>query len=612
MVLNVNISNFVITFKPNRLEKEYNFDEFVKSTLEDWKGKAEEDSKGKYPLSKLNWEVDQDILLSPFHAKVNNDSISRSPMFNPGLGSVDNGGWLNFQSFCANSNDFKKTWPEALYNGADGITIRNLDHTNLDGQLSGILPEHCHLNFESSESNVALIQSYVDWIGVNKFDVARVKGLYFSEALTVDVISGEQSVALDGVLNVLKSTHGLPGFKTIMVDGTALHNAGAGFVTQIGGILALLNQRMSDLLDMGADVHDIAHKLFVSLSIGSTFFNEMAKIRAIRFLIGRLLNLYGVKSEDNRIHMHAENSLRTMSKIDPKSNLLRLSSQAVSAVLSGIDSIALKPYDNSNEAKRITRNISNVLREESYLDKVIDPSKGSYYIENLTLELAEKGWEEFQRIEKLGGMSKVMAAGNYLEKIESENARDNEQLQAGGEFLIGVNNFGNTLEKSMVQSWPELDEHQFSEKRLSTSFEKVRKCVEAYATSHGAPKVIPIMTGANKAMRSARVTFTLNFFSWAGFQLVKELELSDLSEESGPVAYVFCGADDDYDTIEVSQVMDLLSADDRHLVVFAGKIPTGLLDHVGAQTERIKCIHKKANRLTVIEEIVKLQKLNEV
>ena len=153
------------------------------------------------------------------------------------------------------------------------------------------------------------------------------------------------------------------------------------------------------------------------LTAGTNYFFEIAKLRAARLLWSAIVNSYGLPGElASRLKIHVATSRWYQTVFDPHVNLLRCTTEAMSAILGGCDSLSVAPFDKLYKtsdafSERVARNISVILKEEAYLDKAIDPAAGAYYLENLTKELAEKSWAFLQELETQDGFNKALDSG---------------------------------------------------------------------------------------------------------------------------------------------------------------------------------------------------------
>ncbi len=203
------------------------------------------------------------------------------------------------------------------------------------------------------------------------------------------------------------------------------------------------------------------------MGISTNYFFEIAKYRAVRILWTQLLKAYN--KEQTKLDLRAENSIRTSTLYDPYVNILRNTSQCMSAALGGANTINVNSFNaayikEDDFGQRIARNISLILKEESHFNKVNDPSAGSYYIEYLTNELSENAWKLFQEIEANGGWLKNVKTNTIQGMIEENAGQQEEDLKAGTKVLLGTNLYPNDEEKMTSKIEKSLSTNRKAEK----------------------------------------------------------------------------------------------------------------------------------------------------
>lgn len=245
-----------------------------------------------------------------------------------------------------------------------------------------------------------------------------------------------------------------PGFQTIGVSGLPYADSGASAFEEVGAMLSTAVAYLRAMEERGLSVDETAAHMRFTVSIGANLFLEIAKIRALRELWAIIVKECGGSEEAAKIKLHARTSFWTLSKVDPWVNLLRGSAQAFSAIMGGVDSIDVLPFDAAVRmpdefSRRIARNCPLILLGECNLDKVVDPAGGSWYLENLTDEASRKIWEFFQGIEKEGGIVKALKAGSIQKKVNATAARRYELADQRRQSIVGVNQYVNLAEKKL-------------------------------------------------------------------------------------------------------------------------------------------------------------------
>jgi len=265
------------------------------------------------------------------------------------------------------------------------------------------------------------------------------------------------------------------------VDLSLYQNAGANMVQQLAYGLSHLNEYLNYFKDTLGKNSTIT----CTLAVGSNYFFEIAKLRAFRWLFNTLCEAHGI---DVSCHILAQPSNRNKTIYDYNVNMLRTTTEVMSAVLGGADGICSAPYDvnfhKSNEfGERISRNQLLLLKAESYFDVVENPADGSYYIENLTHSLAEKALALFKEIEKAGGLLKELKSDTIQRKIEESANKEQKLFDEGKLVLIGTNKYPNKLDRMSedLELYPFLKRNPrktiiqpILERRLAESIEKER------------------------------------------------------------------------------------------------------------------------------------------
>ncbi len=311
-----------------------------------------------------------------------------------------------------------------------------------------------------------------------------------------------------------------------------------------------------------------------------------------------------------------------MSLYDAYVNMLRTTTGTMSAVLGGVDSFTVMPFDTPFEiptdfADRIARNQQLILKEEAHFDKVADPAAGSYYIENLTESLAVAAWDLFNKIQDEGGYLEAVRKGMIQGLIKESAAKKFSNVATRRETILGTNQFPNFTEtmKFTPEAWVfEADDRRDEKAEVETivtfraaqQFEKLRFATDVYAQDHKRP-VAWMFTYGNLAMRKARANFASNFFACAGFQVVDNPGFKTLDEgiaaarEVKPEILVICSSDEEYGEGNALKIFEELKNDT--IVVLAGN-PEGTAD-ILKEAGLKYFIHVKSNVLETLTEFQK-------
>ncbi len=239
----------------------------------------------------------------------------------------------------------------------------------------------------------------------------------------------------------------MPKFNSISISGYHMQEAGANLVQELGFTLADGREYVRSALARGMAVDDFAPRLSFFFAIGMNFFMEAAKLRAARLLWHRVMSDFSAKNPASlMLRTHCQTSGVSLQEQDPYNNVVRTAYEALAAVLGGTQSLHTNSLDEavalpSDFAARIARNTQLILQEETGVTRVVDPLAGSYYVEALTAELADKAWALMEEVEALGGMTKAVASGMPKLRIEESAARRQAMVDRGEEVVVGVNKY---------------------------------------------------------------------------------------------------------------------------------------------------------------------------
>jgi len=346
--------------------------------------------------------------------------------------------------------------------------------------------------------------------------------------------------------------------RALTVDGTAFHNAGASDAEELGAAIAAGLEYLRELVAAGRTAANALGQIEFRLAATDDQFQTIAKFRAGRQVWARIAQVVGAVDAGNA-PQHAVTSAAMMTQRDPWVNMLRTTLAAFGAGVGGADSVTVLPFDvalpagalDVSEAfsERIARNTQLLLLEESNLGRVLDPGAGSWYIEELTAQVAGKAWEFFQQIEAAGGYRAALDAGVISERIAATRARRESDIAHRRTSVTGVNEFPNLGETPLPADVAEAGAFAA---RYAAPFEALRDRSDAYLAAHGArPKVLLAPLGPI-AEHNIRSTFATNLLAAGGIEAVNPgtLALDTIAHtvaESGATVAVLCGTDKRYD-----------------------------------------------------------------
>ncbi|MFB9055806.1 methylmalonyl-CoA mutase subunit beta [Mariniflexile ostreae] len=428
------------------------FDAFDAVSGKQWKQKIQFDLKGADYNSTLIWESHEGIAVKPFYTAEDLNAQS-STCYSKRTG------WNVCQPiYVADAARSNKKALISIEKGADSILfILPSESISIEDLLIGIDLNTSSVYFELqflSYEYVQKIMTYQHGHGV--------KTGSHNIHISTDIIghlskNGNWFNTLNDDFQVFVAI--VQATKSFNVNMALYQNAGANMVQQLAYALAHANEYLN-VLDKKLSAQDSKHQISCTfhVAVGTNYFFEIAKLRALRLLWNTLASEYHI---DTVCHMIATPTKRNKTLYDYNTNLLRTTTECMSAVVGGADTIINLAFDSvyhkTNEfSERIARNQLLILKHESHFDKVDNPADGAYYIETLTQQLAEKALLLFKEIELSGGFLKQLKVGTIQRKIKESAAKEQKQFDEGEEVLVGSNKYINPTDvmKAKIELYP--------------------------------------------------------------------------------------------------------------------------------------------------------------
>ncbi|MFJ9038653.1 methylmalonyl-CoA mutase family protein [Streptomyces sp. NPDC102406] len=362
-----------------------------------------------------------------------------------------------------------------------------------------------------------------------------------------------------------------PGLRALTVDALPYHEAGGSAAQELGCSLATGVAYLRELTGAGLDVEQALAQLEFRYATTADQFLTVAKFRAARRLWARVAQACGAPRSGAQLQ-HAVTSPVMMTRRDPWVNMLRTTVATLAAGVGGADSVTVLPFDHALGlpdafARRIARNTSSILIEESHLARVIDPAGGSWYVERLTDELAHAGWEFFQEIERTGGQAAALRSGMVRDRLAETWSARSRKLATRREPVTGVSEFPHLEEKPVPREpVPETSSGGLPRVRRDEAFEALRARSDAHLAATGARPRVYLAALGPAAAHTARLTFAANLFRAGGVEPVT----AGTFEESGARDVCLCSSDPLYEERAVAVARDLRAAGARH-VFLAGR-----------------------------------------
>ena len=418
-------------------------DIFPPATKEQWLKQVQKDLRDENVYDSLRWHTDDpNLLLEPYYTT---EDMGNLPIAEIQSIQKATPGWLNTPEIQpANAKTANETARDSLNRGAEALLLSIASDTDIARLLMGIKLSDTPVYFRLSRQAPAVIK-----------ELARIAPYQLKGGLLTDPIASYlhtgtllSDATFADIAEATRLTASSPNFLTICGSSHVFHNAGATATQELAFLLASLADQYDRLTDLGLQIDQLVSKTILSVSVGTSYFIEIAKLRALRVLWHRMVSAWadGVVSPA----IHAQTSTFYDAAVAPYTNLLRATTEAMAAVVGGCDILTVHPYDTVLQASgepestafsaRIARNMSILLKEEAHLDKVADPSAGSYYIENVTQQLIDAAWTLFLQVEEMGGLLKAVAQGFVQERIEKAYQAKVDALQ-NGRIMVGVTKF---------------------------------------------------------------------------------------------------------------------------------------------------------------------------
>jgi len=612
------------------MEKEKLFREFPTVSSQEWKDKITKDLKGADYKKKLFWKTEEGLAIPPFYREEDSKNISYKDVL-PGDFPFVRGNKSKGNNWLVNQvievDDIQMANAKALdirMKGVDSLTFvfkkgKQPSEEETELLCQNIRADLMELNFKTDDP-LKMVQIIDNLAKKYNRDLDKVRGSVFCDPLSQYSLNGRfhknKESDFSQLENSLKATEHLPNFHAITVDGTIFHNAGSAIVSEMAFTLSMAVDYLNYLTEKDFDIDHIARHIRFNFSVGSHYFMEIAKFRAVRYLWAKIVNAYGLNDADNaKMYIHCSSSQWNKTIYDPYVNMLRTTTETMSASIAGIDSMTVLPFNAVYEqgtafAERIARNQQLILQGESYFDKVADPAAGSYYIENLTEKLIDEAWKLFLEVDEKGGYLKAFDDGFIVQKIKEEARLKDIAIATRRKSILGTNQYPNTSEKAenlITSSYiGETEKNLLMPYRGAEAFEQLRFRTEEYSQNNERPTVW-MFTFGNLAMQKARSQFAANFFGCAGFEITDNPGFTKIengiaaAKKVNPDIVVICSSDEDYSE-SASKIYKALK--NQMTVVLAG-FPKDLIEQLKSEGFE-NFIHTKSN---VLEELKRYQQL---
>ncbi|MBN1252650.1 MAG: methylmalonyl-CoA mutase small subunit [Bacteroidales bacterium] len=595
------------------------FSDFPPIPTKAWEEKINKDLKGADYEKKLIWKTNSGINVKPYYR--NEDLQNLKYLLEANTNKLEND-WLIRQNIKV--EDFAKANKKtlnAINKGANSIGFifyekQNITIDNFKTLFENFPFDKVEINFSAGKSIKNIFDIFVNYCKSSKIDTKIIKGSFDFDPLSYLAITGriiDKDYFDKAFFENLNQQ--FPKMQFIAVNAYNFKNAGASILQELAFAISIGNCYLSKYTEEGIDINQLAPSIKFNFDTSSNYFLEIAKLRAARYLWSKIVEQYNpCCSEKTKMNIHSLTSLWNKTNYDPYVNLLRTTTESMSAVIGGTDSLTVNAFDITYKnadvfSDRIARNQQIILKEESYFNKVQDPSAGSYYIENLTNSLIEEAWKLFLTINEKGGFFESLKQNFIQDEIKRIAKKRDMDIATKKEILLGTNQYPNSNEKIKddIKNTNIFDvEIDKSDKiiepirlyRGAQAFEEIRLKTENFI---GKKTEAFLFTYGNLTMRKARAGFSSDFFASGGFKVIDNDGFNTIDEgieaakNSKAEIIVICSSDDEYETI-VPEILKKLSKE--QIIVVAG-YPINILEQL--KNEGVEYfIHVKSNVLEML------------
>ncbi|MEN6413529.1 MAG: methylmalonyl-CoA mutase family protein [Veillonellales bacterium] len=472
---------------------EVKFDEFAATTYDEWKGEAITSLKGGIFEKKLFTKTYEGIKLEPIYTREHTKNLEH-PRSYPGTGSFLRGtktaGYITSpweiaqacdEAMPGQCNELLKhelaKGSTCLHVALDTATQSGMDADAADTALVGdkalsistlkdfnelfkgidVTKQDVHIN--AGCSNVMMLGLMGAFLTEHGFSLEKAGGCIGADPIDFWTRRGSLPCPLDELYDEMAHTAAwaaehMPRMRTILVRGEAYHNGGASAVQETAYAMAAAITYIRAMRIRGLDIDTIAPQIRFSFSLGSNFFMEIAKLRAARMIWAQIVEAFGGSQESQKINLYTRTSYFTKTVFDPYVNMLRTTTEAFSGVVGGTDGLQIGCFDEpvrlgDEFSRRISRNTQIMLQNEFNLRQPVDPAGGSWYIETLTNQLAEKVWALLQTIEEQGGIVALLKTGLVQKAVAETLQQRFKNLATRADRAVGTNMYPNVKEQPL-------------------------------------------------------------------------------------------------------------------------------------------------------------------
>ena len=580
------------------MASDYLLQEFPPVSTELWEEVIRRDLKGADYATKLIWQTAEGLAVKPYYRAEDIEGLEY-PHAAPGTfpyarSARATGNWrIREEINVADLEEANRAAHSAVLAGAGEIAYRNArleSAADLEMLLANL--EEIPVHFEDAgEPQLRLLME-------------RLKRQHRQSPVST---GWNPLTNLDFAAEVVAAAP--PALVPFNIHGEEFEESGATAVEEVGFTLAAAIDFLAGMQERKVDVNRVADEMAFTFSIGANFFFQIAKLRAFRMMWAHAVESFGGTRASAKARIHARTSRWNKTVYAPRTNILRGTTEAISAVFGGADSITVAPFDEcyktpDDASRRLARNTQIILKHEAMLARVADPGAGSYYLEVITDTIAREGWKAMQGIEAAGGYQKAVKDGLIAQALEKSLAAREEAVTSRRRIFTGTSQHANIQEKALER----VDFSRISNQRRGTrAYEQLRLRTERHVAQGGKNPRILLAEIGDARMRSARSNFAANFFACAGFDLAaKRFSSVERIAASDADLIVLCSSDAEYLALASEVLARLKSLKRETPVIIAGNPDSveqlraaGVADFVHLRSNPIEFLTKWQQRLGI-------------
>jgi methylmalonyl-CoA mutase len=482
------------------------------ASIKDWKKLVELESKGK-TAEQFIWNSPEGIPVKPLYTKEDTHHLLNANTL-PGLSPFVRGPkatmyvgrpWTIRQyagfSTAEESNNFYR---KALAAGGQGVSVAfdlathrgyDSDHPRVTGDVGkagvaidsvedmkilfdGIPLDKVSVSMTMNGAVLPILASYIVAAEEQGVPASKLSGTIQNDILKEFMVRNTYIYPPKPSMKIIAdifayTSHHMPKFNSISISGYHMQEAGADAVLELAYTLADGKEYIETALASGLNIDDFAPRLSFFFGIGMNFYMEIAKLRAARLLWDKIVSKYNPQKIDSKIlRTHCQTSGWSLTEQDPYNNIIRTTIEAMAAVFGGTQSLHTNSFDEAialptDFSSRIARNTQIIIQEESNITKVVDPWGGSFMMENLTQEIADKAWDIIEEVEKQGGMAKAIETGIPKLNIEKSAASKQARIDKGLDVIVGVNKYKLSKEQEAEIEILEIDNNKVRDSQIA-------------------------------------------------------------------------------------------------------------------------------------------------